>query len=121
MQSATSKNVYLISIYCNRGSLWDYTEALKKKKGWLSLSNVLTILRDILTGYIELWNKGIVHLDFRTQNVFIHDNVSLIADFGNSKESSEKEDYKYDMIGLKKIIEHLIKPLESQVLIPLEI
>jgi serine/threonine protein kinase len=42
-------------------------------------------VRDIFKGLLYLGERGIVHRDLKIANVFIHNNIAKIADFGFAK------------------------------------
>jgi len=51
----------------------------------LSEANALSILKQILNGFMEMVMKGFVHRDLKPENILIKDSVFKIADFGFSK------------------------------------
>lgn len=78
----TKNNVYIITEFCNGGDLRSY---LCKQKEPLPEGKARIILKDILIGFKELYNKKIIHRDLKPENILINDNIFKIGDFGFSK------------------------------------
>lgn len=56
----------------------------------------MKILRDIVSGFIEIGQKGFLHRDLKLANIFMDNGRAKIADFGFAKKNkyaSEKEKY----------------------------
>jgi len=51
----------------------------------LSEAEALGILKDVLTGFIELLKHGVIHRDLKPDNILMHQGVYKIADFGFAK------------------------------------
>ena len=56
-----------------------------KKKRKLSESEAMNILKDIVSGFIEIGKNGFLHRDLKLANIFIKDGIAKIADFGFKK------------------------------------
>ena len=53
----------------------------------------MKVLKDIVSGFIQIGQKGFLHRDLKLANIFINDDRAKIADFGFAKKnkfSSEK-------------------------------
>jgi serine/threonine protein kinase len=48
----------------------------------LTESESIGVLKDILSGFIELLKHGVIHRDLKPENLLIHEGVYKIADFG---------------------------------------
>lgn len=81
----SSNNYYMILFYCNGGSLED----MIKRKGRLTEEEALFILKQILNGFAELSRRNIMHRDIKTANIFLHDDLVVIGDFGFAKDGVE--------------------------------
>lgn len=78
----TKNNVYIITEFCNGGDLRSY---LCKQKDPLPEPKARIILKDIIIGFKELYNKKIIHRDLKPENILINDNIFKIGDFGFAK------------------------------------
>lgn len=81
----STNNYYMILFYCNSGSLED----MIKRKGRLTEEESLFILKQILNGFAELNRRNIMHRDIKTANIFLHDDLIVIGDFGFAKDGVE--------------------------------
>jgi serine/threonine protein kinase len=81
----SGNNYYMILFYCNGGSLED----IIKRKGRLTEEESLFILKQILNGFAELNKRNIMHRDIKTANIFLHDDLVVIGDFGFAKDGVE--------------------------------
>lgn len=63
----TQNNYYIIQDYCEGG---DLHKQLQKRKRF-SESEALRVLRDLLTGFVELLQHGIIHRDLKPENILI--------------------------------------------------
>lgn len=81
----SSNNYYMVLFYCNGGSLED----MIKRKGRLTEEESLFILKQILNGFAELSRRNIMHRDIKTANIFLHDDLVVIGDFGFAKDGVE--------------------------------
>jgi len=43
------------------------------------------LLKDIVSGFVEIGQKGFLHRDLKLANIFINDDKAKIADFGFAK------------------------------------
>ena len=88
---SSSGNLYIITSFCNGGSL----EQLLTKAKRLSESQALKIVKEVSKGFVEIENldlknsKGekmtMMHRDIKPANILFHDGVTKIADFGFAK------------------------------------
>lgn len=53
-----------------------------KKCGKLPEETAIKILKHILNGFKECYNKNVLHRDLKPDNILIKDKVPKIADFG---------------------------------------
>ena len=51
----------------------------------LPKSEALSVLKDILSGFIELLKHGVIHRDLKPENILIHQGKHKLADFGFAK------------------------------------
>ena len=84
----TPNNIYIITEFCDSGSLYDY---LLENDGRLSEAESIKILKQILNGFKVLVNNNIVHRDIKPQNILLHEGCAKIADFGFARTIDEKE------------------------------
>jgi serine/threonine-protein kinase ULK/ATG1 len=80
----TNNNCYIITEYCEGG---DLLGLLKKHSRGETISDgrMSSIMRDLLSGFRYLVEKGIVHRDIKPANIFFRNGVAKIADFGFAK------------------------------------
>lgn len=72
------KFCFMVTEYCNGGTLKNYIQ----KKGKLDEEKSLALVRNILEGYQHLVKKGMVHRDLKPANIMIHEDSPKIIDFG---------------------------------------
>ena len=80
MESANS--MYLIFQYCDGGDLSEY---LIKQGNPLSESEVKRIAIEMVSGFLELERRVIMHRDVKLENIMKHQNRYVLCDFGFSK------------------------------------
>lgn len=80
----------LIVNYCNNGDLKQYI----KKNKYLTESEAVYFLKQIMNGFKELHKHKIMHRDFKSANIFIHDDVLVIGDFGLSNIGEDQDSLK---------------------------
>ena len=76
LQSANS--MYIVTEFCKDG---DLKEALNKRKMFAE-GDALNIFFQILDGFQQLVNNGVIHRDLKPANILIHAGIYKIADFG---------------------------------------
>jgi serine/threonine protein kinase len=74
---------YIVTEYCNEGDL----SSLLKKKRRMSETEVIKIMQDIVSGFIEIGENKFLHRDLKLANIFMSNGVAKIADFGFAKKS----------------------------------
>ena len=77
----TTNNVYIITEYCNGGTLDD----LLRKEKKLNENQAVFVMKDLLNGFQEILKHNIVHRDIKPANVFVSDGRFKIGDFGFAK------------------------------------
>ena len=84
-------NVYMLSEYCDKGSLHDI---LKQEKSYeLTLKDIHTSLHNIIKGVNHCHNHNIVHGDVKPANVILANNgVFKLCDFGNSRYNIQNDE-----------------------------
>ncbi len=88
----TEESTSLIMEYCNEGDLFKYME----KKGFKLYENeVISIMKQLLSGLYYLQQYGITHRDLKPENILVKKEedkyIFKIADFGLSKIISPSE------------------------------
>lgn len=53
-----------------------------KKRKNLSEAEAINVLKDLLTGFMDLLKNGIIHRDLKPENILIGGNKHKLADFG---------------------------------------
>ena len=77
----TTNNIYIITEYCNGGTLDDLLRREKK----LNENKAIFVMKDLLNGFQEILKHNIVHRDIKPANVFVSDGRFKIGDFGFAK------------------------------------
>jgi len=72
------RNCYIVTELCNQGDL----DTLFKQKQKMTDTEIRTIIADIYRGLQYIASKNIIHRDLKIANVFMHNGVAKIADFG---------------------------------------
>ena len=83
----TKNNVYIVTEFCEGGDLLKFI----KEHGTFNQVAALEITRDILQGYCAIEEKGIIHRDLKTSNIFLYRGKAKIADFGFCEFIGEKK------------------------------
>ena len=81
----TENNKYLVLEFCNGGTLGD----ILKKRKVLPEQEALEFGYQIVLGLSALEESGISHRDIKPDNVFIHDSICKIGDFGFASHESK--------------------------------
>lgn len=81
----TANNYYLVITFCNSGDL----EAHLEKHKNLAENEAVYFLKQIMNGFKELHSHKIMHRDFKSANVFLHDDTLVIGDFGFAKAGTD--------------------------------
>ncbi|CAD8076671.1 unnamed protein product [Paramecium sonneborni] len=74
----TQNNTYIITEYCDSGDL----SGVIKKRGRIDEPEALRIMNEIITGLLEINQKGYIHRDIKPANILIEKQTPKIADFG---------------------------------------
>jgi len=79
----SSKHVFIVMEYGNRGDLLDYV----RKKRRITETDARTIFGQLLEGAQLCHEHGILHRDFKLDNILLHDHEKRISicDFGVSR------------------------------------
>ena len=77
----TSGNYYMIMKFCNGGDLDQHIKKFQR----LGENESIYFMKQILNGFCELHARQIMHRDFKTANVFLHNDQIVIGDFGFAK------------------------------------
>lgn len=91
----TSNNFYFIYEYCNGGTL----EGLLSKQGKLSEENTLLIFKQLLEAFQVLNKYNIMHRDMKPDNIFFHNGVIKLGDFGFCKNLNSANEMTKTMLG----------------------
>ena len=81
----TANNKYLVLEFCNGGTMGD----VLKKKGRLSEEESLEYCYQMVLGLSALEEASISHRDLKPDNVFLHNNICKIGDFGFASHESK--------------------------------
>lgn len=81
----TANNKYLVLEFCNGGTLGD----ILKKQGKLSEAKVLEYAYQMVMGLSALEEAGMSHRDLKPDNVFMHNDICKIGDFGFASHESK--------------------------------
>ena len=84
----TSNNVYIITEYCNGGTL---DEILKRERK-LSEQQAIFVMKDLLHGFKEILKQNIVHRNIKPANIFVSDGRFKIGDFGFAKKVDDLDE-----------------------------
>lgn len=77
----SDRNCYIVTELCNEG---DLEERVKRKRPFAE-AELARIIHDMYQGLRYLREMGVTHRDFKTANIFMHNGVAKIADFGLAK------------------------------------
>lgn len=81
----TANNKYLVLEFCNGGTLGD----VLKSRGRLSEEESLEYCYQMILGLSALEEASISHRDLKPDNVFLHNNICKIGDFGFASHESK--------------------------------
>lgn len=91
----TTNNFYFIYEYCNGGTL----ESLLTKEKKLSEPDALQIFKQLLEAFQILNKYNIMHRDMKPDNIFFHNGIIKLGDFGFCKNLNSAEDMARTMLG----------------------
>jgi len=78
--------IYIILEYAKFGTLYDLIQKKIKNGEYFDPDEILTWMTEIIIGLYVIHQKGIMHRDIKSENLFLcNDNVIKIGDFGISK------------------------------------
>lgn len=83
----SSNNYYMVIQYCNGGDLEGFIH--KQQAKLLNENMALYYLKQIMNGFSALYKEKIMHRDFKLANIFLHNDVVVIGDFGFAKSGFE--------------------------------
>ncbi len=83
----TSNNFYFIYEFCNGGTL----DSLINKEGKLGEEKSLLIFKQLLDAFKILNKYNIMHRDMKPDNIFFHNGVIKLGDFGFCKNLSSAD------------------------------
>lgn len=90
----TENYFYIITEYCNQGSLSSYI-----KKNQITEMELLFYAKQLMEAFKKLYENNLMHRDVKPDNILLHNDVVKLADFGFArtiKQSASKEDV-YDL------------------------
>jgi len=90
----TQNNFYFVYEYCNGGTL----EGMLRKQNTLDEKSALLIFKQLLEAFQVLNKYNIMHRDLKPDNIFFHNGVVKVGDFGFCK-SLEKAEMTKTMLG----------------------
>jgi serine/threonine-protein kinase ULK/ATG1 len=91
----TSNNFYFIYEYCNGGTL----ENLLSKQIKLSEQNALLIFKQLIEAFQILNKYNIMHRDMKPDNIFFHNGLIKLGDFGFCKNLNSADEMTKTMLG----------------------
>lgn len=74
---ATKNNTYIVTELCEG----DLGNLLKKRKN-IPYLEAVDIIKQIINGYLDVYNVGYLHRDIKPANIFFKGNLYKIGDFG---------------------------------------
>jgi serine/threonine-protein kinase ULK/ATG1 len=77
----TQNNFYFVYEYCNGGTL----EGMLRKEQTIDEKKALLILKQLLEAFQVLNKYNIMHRDLKPDNIFLHNGVLKVGDFGFCK------------------------------------
>jgi serine/threonine protein kinase len=94
----SSNYVYLILPFCADGDMTAFMG--RKGPGWyFPEGEAVYYLKQISAGFSELFTRGIMHRDFKLENVFMDNGKCMIGDFGAAKELKNADAKRRTFIG----------------------
>lgn len=81
----TTSNYYMVVPFCKDGDL----EKLVMKRGKIPEEEAVFYLKQIMSGFVYLYQNKIMHRDFKLANVFLDGDHAIVGDFGFSKQGVE--------------------------------
>jgi serine/threonine-protein kinase ULK/ATG1 len=90
----TQNNFYFVYEYCNGGTL----EGMLRKQNNLDEKNALLIFKQLIEAFQVLNKCNVMHRDLKPDNIFFHNGVVKVGDFGFCK-SLEKAEMTKTMLG----------------------
>lgn len=91
---ATKNNTYIVTELCEG----DLGNLLKKRKN-IPYHESVEIIRQIINGYLDVYNAGYVHRDIKPANIFYKGNMYKIGDFGFAIPKKELDEHKHYNVG----------------------
>lgn len=85
----TKNNTYIVTELCEGG---DLAKKIQQKKT-LPENEAVEIMKQIITGYSNLYRHSIIHRDLKPANIFIREGDVKIADFGFAMKSTDGRKY----------------------------
>lgn len=79
----STNNYYLVIQYCNGGDLEAYLK--KKPNNLIPELEALYYLKQIMNAFNVLHTHQIMHRDFKLANIFMHNDIVVVGDFGFAK------------------------------------
>ena len=77
----SANNYYLVMDFCNKGDLSSYVE----KRHHLSEPEAIYFFKQIMNGFRALHKAKVMHRDVKLANIFLHNDIVKIGDFGFAK------------------------------------
>ena len=83
--SKSKNNIYLFQELCENGTLL----SLMEERKIIPMAETLSIFKQIISGYKNLYDHKIIHRDLKPANILIKGDYFKIADFGFAKNYQE--------------------------------
>ncbi len=86
--------IYMILEYAEFGTLYDLIQKKIKNGEYFEPDEILTWMTEIIIGLYIIHQKGIMHRDIKSENLFLcSDNIMKIGDFGISKNAESAQTF----------------------------
>jgi NIMA (never in mitosis gene a)-related kinase 11 len=89
----------IVSEFCDGGDLDVFLARLRKTGNFLDEDQILTWLVELVSAVMYIHSRGVLHRDIKTRNIFIHDKMLKLGDFGISRVLMSTSDMASTFVG----------------------